>query len=230
LCTTAPPAGYRAGHRSASAGRWNGSVFWYQQNNDNGSTLRRVSPMARLAYKWGSSMSLELEAGAENTTTRSDVADEKNSAPLLLARLPLGLLIASVRRFQAKESHADASHRVCSARRREFFCCGGFRGPSTSRTTRSRPSSTRTPVPRTGPSGVCTNRDSKDRALNVGLLATGDSAIGNSAIRRRAGGKVYSVTVGSADVLALALGGQARWFPGNGSLRSELTFSTRPTS
>jgi len=36
--------------------------------------------MARLAYKWGSSMSLELEAGAENTTTRSDVADEKLSA------------------------------------------------------------------------------------------------------------------------------------------------------
>lgn len=54
-----------------------GSVFWYQQNNDNGSTLRRISPVARLAYLWRRSMSLELEAGAENTTTRSDVADEK---------------------------------------------------------------------------------------------------------------------------------------------------------
>ena len=61
------------------------------------------------------------------------------------------------------------------------------------------------------------NRDSRDRALNVGLLATGDSAIGNSRFEGGLGGKVYSVTVGNADVLALALGGQARWFPGNGS-------------
>jgi hypothetical protein len=61
------------------------------------------------------------------------------------------------------------------------------------------------------------NRDSKDRALNVGLLATGDSAIGNSRFEGGLGGKVYSVTAGNSDVLALALGGQARWFPGNGS-------------
>jgi len=61
------------------------------------------------------------------------------------------------------------------------------------------------------------NRDTRDRALNVGLLATGDSAIGNSRFEGGLGGKVYSVTVGNADVLALALGGQARWFPGNGS-------------
>jgi hypothetical protein len=61
------------------------------------------------------------------------------------------------------------------------------------------------------------NRDTKDRALNVGLLATGDSAIGNSRFEGGLGGKVYSVRAGSADVLALALGGQVRWFPGNGS-------------
>jgi hypothetical protein len=61
------------------------------------------------------------------------------------------------------------------------------------------------------------NRDTKDRAFNVGLLATGDSAIGNSRIEGGLGGKIYSVTVGNADVLALALGGQVRWFPGNGS-------------
>ena len=61
------------------------------------------------------------------------------------------------------------------------------------------------------------NRDTRDRALNVGLLATGDSAIGNSRFEGGLGGKVYSVTVGNADVLALALGGQVRWFPGNGS-------------
>ncbi|HYU70435.1 MAG TPA: YfaZ family outer membrane protein [Burkholderiales bacterium] len=61
------------------------------------------------------------------------------------------------------------------------------------------------------------NRDSKDRALNVGLLATGDSAIGNSRFEGGLGGKIYSVTVGSGDLVALALGGQVRWFPGNGS-------------
>jgi len=61
------------------------------------------------------------------------------------------------------------------------------------------------------------NRDTKDRALNVGLLATGDSAIGNSRFEGGLGGKLYSVTVGNSDVLALALGGQVRWFPGNGS-------------
>jgi hypothetical protein len=63
------------------------------------------------------------------------------------------------------------------------------------------------------------NRDTKDRALNVGLLATGDSAIGNSRIEGGLGGKLYSVTIHdpNADVLALALGGQLRWFPGNGS-------------
>ncbi len=61
------------------------------------------------------------------------------------------------------------------------------------------------------------NRDTKDRALNVGLLATGDSAFGNSRIEGGLGGKVYSVTVGNGDLVALALGGQLRWFPGNGS-------------
>ena len=61
------------------------------------------------------------------------------------------------------------------------------------------------------------NRDTKDRALSVGLLATGDSAFGNSRIEGGVGGKVYSVKAGSGDVIALALGGQLRWFPGNGS-------------
>ena len=61
------------------------------------------------------------------------------------------------------------------------------------------------------------NRDTKDRAVNVGLLATGDSTFGNSRIEGGLGGKLYSVTVGNADLVALALGGQLRWFPGNGS-------------
>ena len=64
------------------------------------------------------------------------------------------------------------------------------------------------------------NRDTKNRALNVGLLATGESSIGGSRIEGGLGGKVYSVTAVSADdsqLLALALGGQVRWFPANGS-------------
>ena len=66
------------------------------------------------------------------------------------------------------------------------------------------------------------NRDTKDRALNVGLLAMGDSAFGNSRLEGGLGGKLYSATlhhtmIGTADVVALALGGQVRWFPGNGS-------------
>jgi len=61
------------------------------------------------------------------------------------------------------------------------------------------------------------NRDTKDRDLYVGLLATGDSAVGKSRIEGGLGGKLYSVTVGDSDVAALALGGQLRWFPGNGS-------------
>ncbi|TMH43101.1 MAG: hypothetical protein E6H49_08125 [Betaproteobacteria bacterium] len=61
------------------------------------------------------------------------------------------------------------------------------------------------------------NRDTKNGALNVGLLATGDSAFGNSRIEGGLGGKVYSVKADNGDVIALALGGQLRWFPGNGS-------------
>src|SRR6266853_1078130 len=49
------------------------------------------------------------------------------------------------------------------------------------------------------------NRDTRDRALNVGLLATGDSTFGNSRIEGGLGGKVYSVTVGSGHLVALAL-------------------------
>ncbi len=65
--------------------------------------------------------------------------------------------------------------------------------------------------------GALYNRDSKDHALNVGLLAVGETSVANSRIEGGLGGKLYGVSVGSSDVLALALGLQARWFPGNGS-------------
>jgi maltoporin len=69
----------RLASRAPLGERWtlDGSVLWYGQHNDNGSTLQRVSPTARLGYRWGSSMTLELEAGAENTNTRSATIEEK---------------------------------------------------------------------------------------------------------------------------------------------------------
>ncbi|HET7200071.1 MAG TPA: hypothetical protein VFI80_04580 [Burkholderiales bacterium] len=64
--------------------------------------------------------------------------------------------------------------------------------------------------------GFLYNRDENNRAANVGVLATGDTGIGNSRIEGGLGGKLYGVHVAGSDVLSLALGGQVRWFPGNG--------------
>ena len=63
------------------------------------------------------------------------------------------------------------------------------------------------------------NRDQKNYALNAGLLAAGEGSAGNSRVEGGLGGKVYTVHIDgpSADVVALALGGQLRWFPGSGS-------------
>jgi tetratricopeptide (TPR) repeat protein len=69
----------RLASRAPLGERWtlDGSVLWYGQDNDNGSTLQRVSPTARLGYRWGNSMTLELEAGAESTSTSSATIEEK---------------------------------------------------------------------------------------------------------------------------------------------------------
>lgn len=48
-----------------------GAVLWYKQDNQDGSTLQRISPVGRATYRWTSSMSLELEAGIENTSATS---------------------------------------------------------------------------------------------------------------------------------------------------------------
>jgi hypothetical protein len=61
------------------------------------------------------------------------------------------------------------------------------------------------------------NRDDKNYTLNIGLLAAGDGSAGNSRVQGGLGGKVYTVHVAGSDVAALALGGQLRWFPGNGN-------------
>jgi hypothetical protein len=61
------------------------------------------------------------------------------------------------------------------------------------------------------------NRDEKNYTLDIGLLASGDGGVGNSRVSGGLGGKVYTVHVAGSDVGALALGGELRWFPGNGS-------------
>jgi len=66
--------------------------------------------------------------------------------------------------------------------------------------------------------GALYNRDDKNYAFNIGLLAAGEGSAGNSRVEGGLGGKVYAVHFPGQDVAALALGGQIRWFPGNRSV------------
>src|SRR5262249_60172968 len=60
------------------------------------------------------------------------------------------------------------------------------------------------------------NRDDKNCLLDVRLLAAGDGSVGTSRFSGGLGGKIYTVHVAGSNVGALALGGELRWFPGNG--------------
>ena len=60
------------------------------------------------------------------------------------------------------------------------------------------------------------NRDQKDRSANVGLLATGETRVRGSRLEGGLGGKFYVATVNDQELAALGLGGQARWFFGDG--------------
>jgi TolA-binding protein len=55
---------------------FDGALVWYGQKNDDGSTLQRISPVARASYRWRNSITLELEAGIENTNTSSAFLQE----------------------------------------------------------------------------------------------------------------------------------------------------------
>jgi TolA-binding protein len=54
-----------------------GAVLLYAQDNQDGSSLRRISPVGRATYQWRNSMTLELEAGVENTSARSAFLQEE---------------------------------------------------------------------------------------------------------------------------------------------------------
>ena len=60
------------------------------------------------------------------------------------------------------------------------------------------------------------NRDEKNRAVNVGLLGTGETRAKGSRVEGGLGGKLYVATVDSQELAALGLGGQLRWFFGDG--------------
>jgi hypothetical protein len=50
----------------------------------------------------------------------------------------------------------------------------------------------------------------------TGLLATGELKSGSSRSEAGLGGRIYGASAGDFELLALGLGGQFRWFPGNG--------------
>ena len=60
------------------------------------------------------------------------------------------------------------------------------------------------------------NRDQKDRSAHVGLLATGETRVSGSRLEGGLGGKFYVATVDNQELAALGLGGQMRWFFGDG--------------
>ncbi len=64
--------------------------------------------------------------------------------------------------------------------------------------------------------GALYNRDQKDQLVNVGLLATGETRVGGSRVDAGLGGKLYAISIDNDEVLALGLGGQLRWFFGDG--------------
>ncbi|HEY6239830.1 MAG TPA: tetratricopeptide repeat protein [Burkholderiales bacterium] len=53
-----------------------GAVFWYGQDNQDGSTLQRISPVGRASYRWRSSVTLEFEAGIEDTKAQNATLQE----------------------------------------------------------------------------------------------------------------------------------------------------------
>lgn len=52
------------------------AVLWYGQDNQDGSSLQRVSPVGRASYRWRNSVTLEAEAGIEKTAARSAFLQE----------------------------------------------------------------------------------------------------------------------------------------------------------
>ena len=70
-------AGQLTGRFPAGASwTFDAAVLWYGQKNDDGSDLRRISPVGRAGYRWRNSITLELEAGVEDTKTNGAFLQE----------------------------------------------------------------------------------------------------------------------------------------------------------
>lgn len=64
--------------------------------------------------------------------------------------------------------------------------------------------------------GGLNNSDQDDWAAHVGLVSLGTKRSMKSRSEVGLGGRIYAASANDNDVLALALGGQFRWFPGDG--------------
>lgn len=57
---------------------FDGTVRWYKQEDDAGTTIERVTPSVRLGYRWKENLTFEVEAGIEDSDTKSDTTKETN--------------------------------------------------------------------------------------------------------------------------------------------------------
>ena len=64
--------------------------------------------------------------------------------------------------------------------------------------------------------GALYNDDQDDWLAEVGLVSLGSKQSAQSRSDVGLGGRIYAASASDNDVLALALGGQFTWFPGNG--------------
>jgi hypothetical protein len=60
------------------------------------------------------------------------------------------------------------------------------------------------------------NNPDSHRAVHLGLIASAERRGATSKSEAGLGGRLYFASAGSSDVAALALGGEFRWFPGEG--------------
>jgi len=70
---------YGVNNRSPVGANWTlgGSLLLYAQDNDSGSELRRVFVSVRAEYRVKPSVTLEVEVGADDTSNKSSIAEDK---------------------------------------------------------------------------------------------------------------------------------------------------------
>jgi len=71
--------GYALNNRTPIGANWTlgGSLLLYAQDSDNGSTMKRIYGTLRTEYRVKPSVTLEIEIGADNTLSKSELVEEK---------------------------------------------------------------------------------------------------------------------------------------------------------